>query len=438
MRLGIVGPYDSVMEAKKYVCSTGLVTNIVELVYEKFTDIPEVMAAKQKNVDTVLFTGVVPFNYAVRFVSPNCPWYVVPKDKLSLVFALLKAGFINRYDITHVSVDSYGDLIFEAYRDLNYSSDDVYVALAPNDIFAENYLADILKFHIAQYRAGKTKCAFTGLEIVYKKLKEQKIPCMMISKVFDAVLNELNKLLIGHKGKEKNKNRFSVMFVQINYMEEHPAFKYNVLQMLNLKNVVKDKIYIFAQKTGAAIFEQTEGVFSLCLDKETLYAETEGYQKLQLLQEIAKNELVKDVHIGIGEGPTAFEALQYARIGEQHAKALDCNSAFIVEEDNKFRGPIVCDDNQKGKEFIENDFSTVARQSGVSIQSISKFYSIVKQFGINTITPKELAKLYGCSERNMNRILCKLEDAGYVEYVGKKIDYSVGRPSKIIKIKLGI
>jgi len=436
MKLGIIGPQDSVQEAKSYVNSTGLPVNILELSYERFTEVPQLLQLHQMEVDAILFTGAVPYTYALHYSAPTCFWHVVPKDKLSLAFSLLQAGFIKHYDLTKISIDSYDDLIMETYNELQYSPADIYVAVAPKNIFAKHYLDDVLSFHIKQYKRGKAKCIVTGLEIIYKELTAQNIPCIMVRKVFDTILHELNRVLINGKIVEKN-NKFVILSIYVDFLEEHPAFEGNVLHMLNLKNNIKNSIYIFAQNIEAGIFEQSENRYFLCANSEKVLLETENYQKNTLLQTIAKNEIVKNVFIGIGEGQNVSLAQKHATLAEEHARKLGCNCTFVIDAKKKIFGPLVCSDSNQNN-TIERDFTTISQQSSVSIQCLNKLYFIIKRYGIDTTTPKQLARLYGGSERNINRILAKLEDAGYVQFLGKEARTSAGRPSKLVKIRLGI
>lgn len=59
----------------------------------------------------------------------------------------------------------------------------------------------------------------------------------------------------------------------------------------------------------------------------------------------------------------------------------------------------------------------------------------MEQMHKDYFTTKELADEFGNSHRSMNRIIEKLELAGYVEVAGKKVVQKAGRPSRIIKLK---
>lgn len=439
MNLGIVGPKSSVAEAVMYLEKAGLPLLLTELAYDKYTDIPELLDKRQKSVDAILFTGMVPFSYAMRFVQPQCPWNVIPRDKLSLVFTLLKAGFVKNFDITKISIDNYDSLIGEAYRELNYSLEDVSVILAPNNIFDKNYLQDLLDFHLTQYKSGKAKCVLTGMEFVYNRLSELKIPCMMISKAFDSVIQEANKLLVRQSSDKLQNSRVVILAVSIEYLEDHPVYERNILQILHYKDKARDTLYVFAQKAGAAIFEAGENKFYLCLHGDHLNAETQDLRSLEIIQSISGMDIVKNIFVGIGMAKTAFMAKQHAELGIQHCRNFGRSCAFVLDSDKNISGPIVRSrgNNEQGRR-LDADLNVIAERSGVSVQALSRLYAIIRQYGLESVTSKKLAQLYGSSERNMHRILLKLEEAGYVKQTGKESILGPGRPRKIIQFNLGL
>lgn len=438
MNLGIIGPKTSVAEAITYLEKVGLPLLVTALAYDSYTQVPQLLDKSQKNLDAVLFTGMVPFNYAMCFVQPQCPWDVIPLDKLSLVFTLLKAGFVKKFDITRISIDNYDGLIGEAYRELNYSLDDVSIILAPNNIFDKNYLQDLLDFHLSQYRAGRTNCVLTGIEFVYNSLSELNIPCMMISKAFDAVIQATNKLLLRQNIDKLENIRIVTLAVYIEYLEDHPAHERNILQILHYKDKVRDSLYVFAQKTGAAIFESGENKFYLCLHGDYLTAETQNFSSLEIIQVISSVELVKHIFVGIGIAQTAFQAKQHAELGIQHCRKIGRSCAFILDAEKNIFGPVIYGKSTENFVQLDVDLHTIAARSGVSVQALSRLYAIIRQYGLETATTKKLAQLYGSSERNLHRILLKLEEAGYVKQTGQENILGPGRPRKIIQFNLGL
>lgn len=82
----------------------------------------------------------------------------------------------------------------------------------------------------------------------------------------------------------------------------------------------------------------------------------------------------------------------------------------------------------------QNRLLEISARSGISLRSLELLELVVRQYGLEYATPAQLCAVSGISPRNMNRILNKLEDAGYVAVVGKESRVSLGRPGRIIKI----
>jgi CRP-like cAMP-binding protein len=87
-------------------------------------------------------------------------------------------------------------------------------------------------------------------------------------------------------------------------------------------------------------------------------------------------------------------------------------------------------------ESAELPFKDISEKSGVSVNSIYQLKCIMDIYKKDTFTSQELSEEFGNSLRSMNRIIEKLELAGYIEVVGKKIIGKAGRPSRILKLHI--
>ena len=128
MRLGVIGPAGSVKEACAVIETMGTPVELVRLPYSTYIQVVEILEREQRGLDAVLFTGEVPYKYAVRHIREERPWGFTPKDELSLAFTLLKAGYSKKYDITKISVDNISpQLLYQAYHQLGYEKQQIQV-----------------------------------------------------------------------------------------------------------------------------------------------------------------------------------------------------------------------------------------------------------------------------------------------------------------------
>ena len=105
-------------------------------------------------------------------------------------------------------------------------------------------------------------------------------------------------------------------------------------------------------------------------------------------------------------------------------------------ENNQYFGPIipVHEPSNSPQDKIDGYFQEIAFATGISLNSIIKFQTIMDINKKDTFTPLELAKSYGVSLRSMNRLLEKLLDNNYARIIGYNMRNSAGRPSRIIRL----
>ena len=75
----------------------------------------------------------------------------------------------------------------------------------------------------------------------------------------------------------------------------------------------------------------------------------------------------------------------------------------------------------------------ISLRSQVGMNTLKKIESLLQEYAIEVTTPQRMAELMNMSPRNMNRLLAKLEECGYVKIAGKETRGSSGRPSRLIR-----
>lgn len=436
VRLGIIGPCNSVSEVIETIGRVGLPVDVVPLSYDILTEIPDILGRHQLELDGILFTGQIPFDYAIHYVQAERPWGFLAKDKLSLVFTLLKAGFVKKYDITKVSVDNCEEhLVFDAYKEIGYDREHLHVVFSDHSLFSDSYIEDLIKFHKERFRSDEVACCITGVDAVYRGLTREGVPCMMNSKSSDTIIREINKLLMSVQFDTSDTERFAAIIVELELLEDHPVYGRNILQLMHIKNRLRDIVYVYAQKIGAAIVDVQGERFCMFARPQSLINETDGLRCFSMLEAVQLEDLVKNTFVGAGIASNAFLSQQNAELAVRRARSFSTSCMFVVYEDRRINGPIVASTKNRAL-VLDRDMQIVAEHSGVGIKSVNHLDSLIRQYGIEFITPSRLAMLYGGSMRNIHRILQKLEDSGYVHTVGKEHRSGPGRPERIIRINL--
>lgn len=145
--------------------------------------------------------------------------------------------------------------------------------------------------------------------------------------------------------------------------------------------------------------------------------------------------------MGIGYGNTVREAKGNANLGLIRAKNCGSNIAYVIYDSNNIIGPIgtnECNTDSDDSDKLDKTIQMIAEKSEVSMQNIFKIYSIMSTEGKDTFTTKDLAISMNISRRSVDRVVNKLEIAGYLHVIGKQAAYDIGRPSRIIKINFNL
>lgn len=433
MKIGAIGPNKSIDRISEVVNESFRYIELVRLNYDIYKEAPDIAKRHQREMDGLIFTGTTPFILASKVVQQEVPWEYIPRHGSSLLTVLLEAAVLNGYDISNISFDCYrSDLLYEAYEEIGFSRNEINIYIAEEKILKDDYLDYLFEFHKDNYRKGNVSCCFTGLVNVNKRLLSENIPVFRMTHTSNIIRETITKLKLKHLAYINQSNQIIVLAVEINSPDEQSIINKDEYQIA-LKNMrVTEQIYLFAKRIQAAVVEIGFGSYLLFSTKSILESETKNLSKIDLLSMINKNTS-STVSIGIGYGRTAREAKYGANLGKERAKKCGGNRVFVVYEGEKILGPINNLESINNEETeIDEKLLKIAQSSGLGINTIFKLNSIIKQYRLDTVTPKELARLYGVTLRSMNRIILKLEEAGYVKVIGKKPASNTGRPSRVI------
>jgi DNA-binding MarR family transcriptional regulator len=80
-------------------------------------------------------------------------------------------------------------------------------------------------------------------------------------------------------------------------------------------------------------------------------------------------------------------------------------------------------------------FKVISQASGLSINNIYRLHCIKEKTKKDSFTSGELAEEFGNTRRSMNRLIEKLEKAGYAVVAGSRMMADTGRPSRVIQLK---
>ena len=273
---------------------------------------------------------------------------------------------------------------------------------------------------------------------MYDKLLNENIPCYCLKPSGSMIRETIRMLQLKHMLKISMQSQIVVVYIKIDLPNDYSILNENEYQYSIDRMKISEQVYLFAERIEAAVIEINNNDYLLFSTRQLLEIEMHNYQRIELLSSIYSKTL-RTISIGIGYGRTAKEAKRNAAYGAHKANKRRGNIAYVVYEMNKIVGPIRGDnDTEKTEEEYKVDakFLSISEKTGISINTVYRFYCIIEQHNQDCFTPLELAKLFGVTPRSMNRIIEKLESTGFCKTIGKRTISKSGRPSRIIKFLL--
>lgn len=90
--------------------------------------------------------------------------------------------------------------------------------------------------------------------------------------------------------------------------------------------------------------------------------------------------------------------------------------------------------NEKNQLLERSNF--IARETGVGAKTVVKILQTIIRESNNLFTSQSLADALSISRRSADRIIEKLESAGYAATIGKMACGEKGRPSRVVELFL--
>ncbi len=443
MKLGIVCnkiSIDCIVELIEY----GDIKNvrIQKYPYEVFEDLEEILNTAQKKEDALLFGGKAVHDFAMGIVTPIIPWKFIDKRETSFLKAFVDALILG-YDISRISIDSCDGYRYSMLSSVYWITGikNVYICNVESEITEFEYLSKpyvwkIFDNHKKKFESKEVTCCFTCYDTVFYMLKENNIPVIRIDFTVSDIMDKVIQLKNMYEDSINNKNEMAVIIMEFDLCEQsYSQIDMNAINLQKL-SIIKE-IYKFSDNLQGiiSVSENISGAM-IVTTKKMLDIETDNLTKLEFIEK-SRNESMITMSIGIGLGANPKTCHENALRAKELAKHFGGDCTYLVY-DKTVRGPIFEKrDIDQEKEDINERISSIFGDTHLTNNQILKLLKLKEQYSLDVFTSKQLADLYGCSLRNINKLISKLEDAGYVKVIGKANgDNLKGRPYRLIKIKM--
>ena len=431
MKIGVIGPAITVNIIKN-VAQRDLPD--VQFVYhcsEFYEQAGEMAAAfqAQREVDAILFTGPTNFAYARKRVSPTIPWSYLPHSRTAALQALLEAMAVHGSDLKAISVDRYEpELMRQVLEGAGIQG--TKILRAPCDFEEPGYEKKLQEFHRGCYLRGEVSACFTSMEHIMEPLVAEGIPCVRIYPAEEIVQEQVYHLQILDLSARENQGKLAVIAIRFDYtFDSEQDLFIREWEKMQYQNEFREQVYAAAQRMEAAVFgDGLDHFFILTTRSMLMNAFLKSKEHWKLLRFGQRSPEFR-VWMGIGIGSAMLVAKSRATMALNHAVKEHSGTSFLAEGEDQSLTPL-----DTGAPPQEQAAEFFARKIQVSMETLNKIRQCLRTQG-DTLTSDQLARGMGITERSVNRIISRLEEAGCVTVVGKH-STGKGRPARVMKIAL--
>ena len=377
--------------------------------------------------DALLFSGPTNYNYTRSKVKETIPWGCIPHTKSSIYQGIAEAGVrYNTDDFDCISVDSYEpDLFRNALEGLGIRDMD---SIYPSRHFSEQeYEKGLLEFHRTQHRKNPRTICFTNMEHIHEPLVEEGIPCIRLRPSEESIREQLSALRLRSLSVKESRGVFAVIAVRYSFeFDSEQDITLREWMKMEYMNAVRKRCYETAQRLDAAVFQQGVDMFILTTARDTLinvFIKGGEYMKLMNYNTASKDF---NMWMGIGTGHTMVEAYSHAAISLN--KALKDYSGGIVMTDTD--NPVPVEIEIPSYEDSDAALLAIAHRTHINLHTLQKIRNLQEEQ--KNLTSQMIAKALDMNIRNVNRIVAKMDEGGYVVIVGKQ-STGKGRPERVFK-----
>jgi hypothetical protein len=396
----------------------------------------EYIKAQISDLDGIIFTGLKPYEIINSVMGISLPQIYIRHDQSILLQTIVEATTLEDYDIRSFTCDSYGrEDLLDAFEGFGMTGAELQHYTAPRNIMGDNLVWELYAFHKEKYDQGHVSFCMTGVSMVYERLREAGVPCLLMQLTEEAINNGINQLFMKINALENAESQLVVLSIEIDMPSQYNLIFDNEYQLMLEKSKLSEQIYKFAELIQAAVVEPGAKNFILFSTRQLLELVTDKLNFMPLLRRVSQNT-AHTVSIGIGYGKTAREAKYNAGLALNRALTQGGNQAFSVKA-GKFSAAILPGpDKEAASAIADSHYTVVSQATGISINSIYRLHCIKEKLKKDCFTSDELSNEFGNTRRSMNRIIEKLVKAGYAEIDGTRMLSDSGRPTRIIRLKI--
>ncbi|MBF4693064.1 helix-turn-helix domain-containing protein [Fusibacter ferrireducens] len=431
IRVGIIGPQDSINKIMEVARSLDIVADFVTEVYVDYSNVEKVTLRIQKKCDVLLFSGEGPYSVALKKGILEKPTVFIPRGGTSFYRTVWeiqnKQKLFKRLSSDVVSAEE----IKETMEELGIPYDETHYI---NHNFAEDNNT-LIEYHKKLWDSGEIDAAITGFSGVYEALKAHGVSVYKVYPTKSLIRGSLNRvILLGQVKKEKDA-QMAIQVVRLRVSDENASSAYNFMLM---RNQLEKILIQYTQQNFGALFPFGRDEYLIFTNRGAIENIGEIFEKQ--FNPFSDRLQYLIVSSGIGFGHTVYDAEMNARNALSYAMQKKHHCIYLKDEAGILTGPFTSESNQwiscnltSGSDSV---ISEISEKSGLSPAYVSKLQGLIHKIDRKVVDVNTVANYLGISPRSGRRILTALVETGYAQIEYSESKAQTGRPRKMYTLSL--
>lgn len=428
MKIGIVGPSDSVDKILKVIEAYYPFIETIVYKKEKLDEIFEIMDECMENTDGILFTGCAVEGEALKHITIDKPHEPVMRNDSSIMKAFWDIKE-DKKQINRVSIDLVEkELVNEIVDELGIEIEKLYV-MSYDTQKSEN---EYMKRHIELWEKGNVDIIITAFASIYNELRGKGLPVYRLNLTTPLIKSSMENLINKIQTNQIKANQIAIQILKIKNLKQNLISQYDDLIK---KNTVEKELINYVREVQGSIFQLGTDKYIIFSTRRTL----EDKNLLIYFQKMIDNFDGQGITIysGLGFGNTGWNAEYNAKNALDMAEKSSNSAFYIIDENNKIKGPINTEEEVNYDLYVYDDkINETAKEIGISATYLSKILSIMKKNGEESFSSDTLGHYLGITERSARRIIEKFVNSDHGEVVTTTVNKGIGRPKRVVKIKI--
>lgn len=430
--IAVVGPSDSVELITEVANERQGELDIFPIVYQTASEVPEIIEKNNFTVDLWLFSGKVPYYYAIKSNATQKPIHYIPHVGSSLYRVLLQMAYEQKMPIDKISFDSfYHKEIEETFSDISTEVPHFYL-FDYDDIVSPEI---VTQYHYDLWKNKQTNFAVTSFLSSYLKLKELGVPTFRIYPTRDTIRTVLTIATSDATAMHFKGGQIAIHHITINGYAEFLRSAASTYAAKRVELKLYDLLMNYTESVKGSIIMHENGNYTIYSTRGAIESLTNHFTVMPLLDKIT-HHLSIQVNGGIGFGSTAYAADENANIALSLARQAGKNEWMIVLDNKTACGPLNSESHIQYELQTNNaSIRTLSEELKISITTVNRLLASCENLDQQNVTANDIAAYLNITPRTARRLLISMEEHNYAILIGQE-GSGQGRPHKLYQICL--